>query len=37
MEKFWNLQDDRGKPLLNNYRELQETCGRKVYYRDDIS
>ncbi|KAI8044022.1 carbonic anhydrase 2-like [Drosophila gunungcola] len=31
--KLWNLKDSRKNPLINNYRSLQDTNGRVVYYR----
>lgn len=35
LERFWVLYDDRGRPLVNNFRALQHVCGRDVYYRDN--
>ncbi|KAH8417316.1 hypothetical protein KR222_008753 [Zaprionus bogoriensis] len=34
LQRFWCLKDERGKTLKNTYRELQDVCDRKVYYRD---
>uniref|UniRef100_A0A6P4EFG8 Carbonic anhydrase n=1 Tax=Drosophila rhopaloa TaxID=1041015 RepID=A0A6P4EFG8_DRORH len=31
--KLWKLKDSREKPLVNNYRKIQETNGRDVYFR----
>ncbi|XP_030375943.1 carbonic anhydrase 2-like [Scaptodrosophila lebanonensis] len=31
--KFWQLKDSRGTPLINNYRTIQDTNQRPVYYR----
>ncbi|XP_017122497.1 carbonic anhydrase 2 [Drosophila elegans] len=31
--KLWNLKDPRKNPLINNYRSLQDTNAREVYYR----
>ncbi|KAM8703951.1 hypothetical protein ACLKA7_008558 [Drosophila subpalustris] len=31
--KLWNLRDSRRRPLINNYRELQDRNDRPVYYR----
>ncbi|XP_034489033.1 carbonic anhydrase 2-like [Drosophila innubila] len=33
ISKFWNLRDSRRRQLINNYRELQDTRDRPVYYR----
>ncbi|KAH8417317.1 hypothetical protein KR222_008754, partial [Zaprionus bogoriensis] len=33
ISKLWNLQDPRQRPLINNYRTLQNTNDRLVYYR----
>ncbi|XP_068152905.1 putative carbonic anhydrase 3 [Drosophila tropicalis] len=31
--KLWTLKDSRSRPLINNYRDIQDTNGRPVYYR----
>ncbi|KAH8383864.1 hypothetical protein KR009_010935 [Drosophila setifemur] len=31
--KLWNLQDSRRRPLINNFRSLQDQNDRDVYYR----
>ncbi|KMZ07006.1 carbonic anhydrase 2 [Drosophila simulans] len=31
--KLWNLRDSRQRPLINNYRSIQDTNSRDVYYR----
>ncbi|XP_016950874.1 carbonic anhydrase 2 [Drosophila biarmipes] len=33
IEKLWNLKDSRNKPLIDNYRNIQDTNDRDVYYR----
>lgn len=30
--KFWDLQDSREQPLVNNYRAIQDINDRPVYY-----
>ncbi|XP_030559701.1 putative carbonic anhydrase 3 [Drosophila novamexicana] len=32
--KLWNLQDSRRYPLINTYRDIQDTNDRPVYYRN---
>ncbi|SPP81150.1 putative carbonic anhydrase 3 [Drosophila guanche] len=34
VERLYNLRDSRSKPLINNYRSIQDTNGRPVYYRN---
>ncbi|EDW66499.1 uncharacterized protein Dvir_GJ23586, isoform A [Drosophila virilis] len=34
LQNLWLLTDERGKPLVNNYRNLQRLCNRTVYYRN---
>ncbi|KAL7728829.1 hypothetical protein ACLKA6_004179 [Drosophila palustris] len=36
LKNFWLLKDDRGCPLLNNYRGIQCLHDRTVYYRNEI-
>lgn len=36
-QNFWLLKDDRGQPLLNNYRGIQCLHQRTVYYRNENS
>ncbi|XP_023169637.2 carbonic anhydrase 14-like [Drosophila hydei] len=31
--KLWNLQESRMRPLINNYRALQDINDRPIYYR----
>ncbi|XP_002019986.2 carbonic anhydrase 14 [Drosophila persimilis] len=33
IERLFNLRDSRSRPLINNYRDLQDTNGRPIYYR----
>ncbi|XP_034489036.1 putative carbonic anhydrase 3 isoform X2 [Drosophila innubila] len=37
LKNFWLLKDDRGLPLLNNYREIQSLHQRTVYYRNETA
>ncbi|XP_055851593.1 carbonic anhydrase 7-like [Episyrphus balteatus] len=34
LKRFWNLYDSRNVPLLNNFRPIQNTEGRDVFYRE---
>lgn len=33
ISKLWNLRDSRIRPLINNYRNLQDINDRKIYYK----
>ncbi|KAH8359023.1 hypothetical protein KR093_003996, partial [Drosophila rubida] len=37
LKNFWSLKDDRGCPLLNNYRQTQDLNQRPVYYRHKMN
>ncbi|KAL7728827.1 hypothetical protein ACLKA6_004178 [Drosophila palustris] len=37
ISKLWSLRDSRNRPLINNYRKLQDINYRYVYYRPDTA
>ncbi|EDX13910.1 carbonic anhydrase 15 [Drosophila simulans] len=36
LPKFWNLRDERGRPLLKNFRPLQSQENRLIFHRQHI-